>query len=106
MKERSEDVLAEARRYLADLVAFEGTQFTAPEAIVEHSTEEPIVDTLEAFRQQICDCTRCRLGATRQQFVFGSGDLRGRHYVHRRGSGGRGRSRRSALCGESWSTAD
>ena len=36
MEERSEDVLAEARRYLSDLVAFEGTQFTAPEAVVEH----------------------------------------------------------------------
>ncbi|MCE2449981.1 MAG: uracil-DNA glycosylase, partial [Candidatus Latescibacteria bacterium] len=74
MEERSEDVLAEARRYLSDLVAFEGTQFTAPEAIVEHKAEKPAVDTLDAFRQQICECTRCRLGATRQKFVFGSGD--------------------------------
>ena len=74
MEDRSEDVLDEARRYLADLVTFEGTQFTAPEAIVEHSTEEAVVDTLEAFRSQICECTRCRLGATRQNFVFGSGN--------------------------------
>ena len=74
MKEQNEDVLAQARRYLSDLVAFEGTQFTAPESAAEHNAEEPMVGTLEAFRRQICDCTRCRLGSTRQQFVFGSGD--------------------------------
>ena len=74
MNDQHPDALAEARRYLADLVAFEGTQFTAPELVAEHSAEESMVDTLEAFRRQICECTRCRLGATRQQFVFGSGD--------------------------------
>ena len=75
MNDQRTDALAEARRYLSDLVAFEGTQFTAPESAVEqHSTEESVVDTLEAFRLQICDCTCCGLGATRQQFVFGSGD--------------------------------
>ncbi len=74
MNDQRIDTLAEARRYLADLVAFEGTQFTAPESAVEHSREEAVVDTLEAFRQQICQCTRCRLGATRQNFVFGSGN--------------------------------
>ena len=76
MEERNEDVLAEARRYLSDLVAFEGTQFTAPEAVVEHKAEEPAVDTLEVFRQQICECTRCRLGETRQNFVFAAATLR------------------------------
>ena len=30
--------------------------------------------TLDAFREEICTCTRCPLGATRNQFVFGSGD--------------------------------
>ena len=74
MEEQSTDALAQARRYLSDLVAFEGTQFTAPESVAAPSPEEPAVGDLEAFRRQICDCTRCRLGATRQQFVFGSGD--------------------------------
>ncbi len=74
MEEQSTDALAQARRYLSDLVAFEGTQFTAPELVAAPSPEEPAVGDLEAFRRQICDCTRCRLGATRQQFVFGSGD--------------------------------
>ena len=74
MEERNEDALSEARRYLSDLVAFEGTQFTAPESVAATGAEEPAVGDLEAFRRQICDCTRCRLGTTRQQFVFGSGD--------------------------------
>ena len=90
MEEWNEDALAEARRYLSDLVAFEGTRFIVPKEVV---AEEPVVaasvaqegvDTepkrvetgvdREGFCQQICECTRCRLGATRQQFVFGSGD--------------------------------
>lgn len=90
MEEWNEDALAEARRYLSDLVAFEGTRFIVPKEVV---AEEPAVaasvaqegvDTetkrletgadLEGFCQQICECTRCRLGATRQQFVFGSGN--------------------------------
>ncbi|MBI93004.1 MAG: hypothetical protein CME05_07275 [Gemmatimonadaceae bacterium] len=29
---------------------------------------------LASFRQQICECTKCELGHTRQRFVFGSGD--------------------------------
>ena len=82
MEERSENALSEARRYLSDLVAFEGTQFAVPESVaatgseqpLEETVEQPAVGDLEAFRRQICDCTRCRLGATRQQFVFGSGD--------------------------------
>ena len=88
MKEQNEDVLDEARRYLADLVAFEGTQFTAPELVAEHSAEESMVDTLEAFRRQICECTRCRLGATRQAVRVWQRRSSGWHYVHRRGSGG------------------
>lgn len=90
MEEWNEEALAEARRYLADLVAFEGTRFIVPKEVF---SEEPAVvafvaqegvDTeakeletgtdLEGFCQQICECTRCRLGATRQQFVFGSGN--------------------------------
>jgi DNA polymerase len=30
-------------------------------------------DSLEAFRQQICECTKCELGHTRNHFVFGAG---------------------------------
>ena len=31
-------------------------------------------NALELFRQQICECTQCPLGATRKRFVFGAGD--------------------------------
>lgn len=88
MEEQSEDPLAQARRYLADLVVFEGAKFVVPEevkieeiAVPNEAVATPqramaTADggTLEAFRQQICECTRCGLGATRKQFVFGSGD--------------------------------
>ncbi len=39
--------------------------------------EEPIADdgnALEIFRQQICDCSKCSLCSTRQNFVFGAGN--------------------------------
>ena len=39
--------------------------------------EEPIADdgnALDIFRQQICDCSKCSLGSTRQNFVFGAGN--------------------------------
>lgn len=107
MNDSRTDSLAAARRYLSDLVAFEGTRFTAPEQVdasppepadpaaaaletSRHQTVPVQADTtaaapaaspeptaaaaLESFRRQICECTRCRLGATRQHFVFGSGD--------------------------------
>jgi DNA polymerase len=86
MKERSEDALAEARRYLEDLIAFEGGKFLVPdgvmveEIVADIPVAEPEVgavargDDLEAFRLEICECTRCRLGATRQHFVFGAGN--------------------------------
>ena len=106
MEERNEDALSEAQRYLSDLVAFEGTQFTAPESVAATGAEEPAVGDLEAFRRQICDCTRCRLGATRQQFVFGSGDPAAGIMFIGEAPGCRGRPRGAAFCGESWSTAD
>ncbi len=95
----STDSLAAARRYVEDLVLFEGDAFLLPAGTVDAvlcerrpaSTGEPaasdaeadqtvaeapgdvVASGLEAFRQQICECTRCRLGATRNRFVFGSG---------------------------------
>ncbi len=91
----STDPLAEARRFVEDLVLFEGDSFMLPAGTAENvlseglrtpaaqgeredavAAEEPAAEpasSLEAFRQQICQCTRCRLGATRNQFVFGSG---------------------------------
>ena len=95
----SADPLAEARRFVEDLVLFEGDSFLLPAGAeetalserqqvaqgvssgggegsrtvaVEPSSDGP-ASSLEAFRQQICQCMRCRLGATRNQFVFGSG---------------------------------
>ncbi|MDP6699588.1 MAG: uracil-DNA glycosylase [Candidatus Latescibacteria bacterium] len=92
MDEQSEDPIALARRYLTDIVVFEGAKFTVPaggEAVeppVPAAAEVPqpaAVATatgsegsadLESFRRQICDCTRCGLGATRNEFVFGAGN--------------------------------
>ncbi|HIG53571.1 MAG TPA: uracil-DNA glycosylase [Candidatus Latescibacteria bacterium] len=31
-------------------------------------------NALDIFRQQICDCSKCSLGSTRQNFVFGAGN--------------------------------
>ena len=94
-----QEILAQARRYAEDLTLFEGRHFIVPEEVVlqasglgekeisaseETSASEPdekesVVAsdeglTLDAFREEICTCTRCPLGATRNQFVFGSGD--------------------------------
>ena len=94
-----QEILAQARRYAEDLMLFEGRHFIVPEEVVlqasglgekegftseEISAAEPagresVVAsdeglTLDAFREEICTCTRCPLGATRNQFVFGSGD--------------------------------
>lgn len=57
------------RRYLEDLVAFEGPRLIAPAKASSSAGEE-----LEAFCRQICHCTRCALGRLRQNFVFGAGD--------------------------------
>ena len=94
-----QEILAQARRYAEDLTLFEGRHFIVPEEVIqqasgqrenEGSTSERISasepaeresvvasdegQTLDAFREEICTCTRCPLGATRNQFVFGSGD--------------------------------
>ncbi|MGB1718694.1 MAG: uracil-DNA glycosylase, partial [Candidatus Latescibacterota bacterium] len=94
-----QEILAQARRYAEDLMLFEGRHFIVPEEVVEQASglgekeistseetsasepdeKESVVAsdeglTLDAFREEICTCTRCPLGATRNQFVFGSGD--------------------------------
>ena len=94
-----QEILAQARRYAEDLTLFEGRHFIVPEEVVlqasglgekeisaseETSASEPAEKesvvasdeglTLDAFREEICTCTRCPLGSTRNQFVFGSGD--------------------------------
>lgn len=76
-------LLGQARRYVEDLWLFEGAVFIGPapepvEAAAPTEAVAPAVQDqageLEAFRQQICECTRCPLGQTRQRFVFGDGD--------------------------------
>lgn len=70
-------VAAQARRFLEDLVAFEGSRFVVPSSVFQPEMglrQEPEGDAdLEAFRRQICECTRCPLGHSRKSFVFGSG---------------------------------
>ena len=78
----SAEIVAQLRRYLEDLVAFEGREFVVPAEVMPAAEEaedsDPSVrsaaEELEAFRQEICSCTRCALGHSRQQFVFGAGD--------------------------------
>ncbi len=76
-----DDVEPLVRRYLDDLVAFEGPNFLLPEDTPDpvqsglpeiEVAAEPGTD-LEHFHQQICECQACPLGQTRQRFVFGSG---------------------------------
>jgi DNA polymerase len=75
------EALAEVRRSLEDLLLFEGRHFVVPaEAAVPDAVAPapapPAPDTaseLDAFREQICECTRCPLGHSRNRFVFGSG---------------------------------
>ena len=138
MQKSNEDTLSEVRRYLTDLMVFEGGKFVVPievkaeeivapvgeevappqaaepiigqmapaeeivaavrkeadadamdlptpaTAIVAEAdgkapgqAEDPIADdgnALEIFRQQICDCSKCSLCSTRQNFVFGAGN--------------------------------
>lgn len=77
------DLRSQARRYLDDLVAFEGRRFILPEGVefgvvpAAAATETAALDRLgqlEAFRQSICECTACSLGEGRQRFVFGTGN--------------------------------
>jgi DNA polymerase len=75
------DILGDARRVVEDLIAFEGRQFILPSEI-ERTEMAPARGAarrdagaeLEAFRRQICECTACPLGQTRQRFVFGEGN--------------------------------
>lgn len=77
-------LLGQARRFLEDLCLFEKGSFIAPAlaretvALVPPAEATPPVQDqageLDAFRRQICACTRCPLGQTRQRFVFGDGD--------------------------------
>ena len=74
-------VAVELRRFVEDLVIFEGRRFTMPAAALAEMEEmkgvppsaSSAAEELENFRQEICDCTRCELGQTRQKFVFGAG---------------------------------
>ena len=97
-------ILAQARRFTEDLSLFEGRHFIVPkesavsasvsntadssgkEALATEGKNAPnslagesVVtfdqgEALDAFREEICKCTRCPLGANRNQFVFGSGN--------------------------------
>jgi DNA polymerase len=77
MGEASEisQVLAQARRFLEDVLIFEGERFLVPAAAAV-AAKAPASEEgeLERFRQQICQCTQCRLGQARTHFVFGSGN--------------------------------
>ena len=74
-----DDVRRAAHRYLDDLVAFEGPRFVLPAhiatmpEIAPGGGEADAATELEQFHQEICECTTCPLGHTRQRFVFGSG---------------------------------
>lgn len=78
----SAEIATQLRRYLEDLVAFEGREFVVPAEVMSVGEEpgdaepsaRPAAEELEAFRRQICECTQCALGHSRQQFVFGAGD--------------------------------
>ena len=138
MEKSNEDTLSEVRRYLTDLMVFEGGKFVVPievkaeeivapvgEEVAPPQAAEPIIgqmapaeeivaavrkeadadamdlptpataivaaadgkapgqaedsiaddgNALEIFRQQICDCSKCSLCSTRQNFVFGAGN--------------------------------
>jgi len=76
-------VVSQVRRYLEDLICFEGREFVVPSAVALPTpgtgAAPPQVAgasaaELESFRLQICECTACPLGSTRQKFVFGAGN--------------------------------
>ena len=79
------DSLVLAARFLDDLVAFEGSDFVLPaglaagepplpEAAAAAAGQADASGELEGFRAEICNCTACPLGHSRQNFVFGSGN--------------------------------
>ena len=70
------EIAAQMRRYLEDLRLFEGRDFVVPTEVKIAAPQEVEGGPaeLESFRQEICECTRCPLGSTRQQFVFGAGN--------------------------------
>ena len=78
------DSLALAARFLGDLVAFEGPDFVLPAGLENtgntssagtgNAAGQAAASVLEAFRAEICHCTACPLGHSRQNFVFGSGN--------------------------------
>ena len=47
---------------------------TLPAMVVASSTGHEDVTSLEQFNTKICGCMKCALGATRTNFVFGSGN--------------------------------
>ena len=75
------DVRPHVRRYLDDLVAFEGPSFVLPPGVSDPAQGSdsagevamPSSAALEQFHRKICECQACPLGKTRQCFVFGSG---------------------------------
>ncbi len=86
------EVLSEVRRSLEDLLLFEGRWFVTPPDVVAASAAParaepaggegsaadegpvPAAAVLSSFHDEICECTRCPLGHTRNRFVFGSGN--------------------------------
>jgi uracil-DNA glycosylase family 4 len=83
--------VAEVRRCLEDLVTFEGRWFVVPDEAqlptapgvdvmpappTEAEAGDPGLSAadLDSFHAQIRECQRCGLGATRTNFVFGSGN--------------------------------
>ena len=103
-KNNPRQVLAQARRFAEDLSLFEGRDFIVPNksaplnpvsntvdlsgeeapaiegenAVIPLAVESVVAtdqgESLDVFREEICTCMRCPLGASRNQFVFGSGN--------------------------------
>ena len=109
-----QEILAQARRYAEDLTLFEGRHFIVPEEVVEQASglgEEEISTseetsasepaeresvvasdeglTLDAFREEICTCTRCPLGSDPQSICLWQRRSECGHYVCRRSTWGR-----------------
>ena len=72
-REELSEIAGQLRRCLDDLASFEGRQFLVPSSVGEAERPPGAAGALEEFRQQICECTCCPLGKTRQNFVFGAG---------------------------------
>lgn len=54
--------------------AVTNTLVTRTELNILPGAWNPLPDSLEIFRQEICDCTKCGLGLTRTKFVFADGN--------------------------------